>query len=531
MVLQNLAFLSTAANLPMPNAMKSNPSPSQGHYRWITEFPGCSTWTSKLAVSCLFGIGAYLLLLCTPWIPGGDDGWRHVKFAHRLATEGRAALADPWHLQYFWPKPIDGWFGYHLLLAPLTVAFGMITGTKILTSAVCAGIAYVLLALFEKSQVTWKLGWVFVATFGSGIVLYRALFCRPFLFSILLVLTATLFTLRRSGWGIFAVSIIHALCYSIVFLVALPVFVSLLFRRDRRSAVLAGSCLLGLCIGAALNPYFPENLHFYGVQTIAPITVGTTNDLDVGGELEPLSIWWIVSSFPVMVLYVSASIRLFWMRRRGIPGSDALLLFTMATLTLLVSLRMARMFDYFIPLALVFAAAVLSDWLVARANDAKYIAFFAFFFCSLNAFTTWRQVIVAPTPMKFKGISDYLLRQPSPSLIFNTHWGVYHFLYYLNSRDQYIVGIDPTFMYLMDAGRYWLWRHISNDEPVTCDQPFCKAVSKSISAAITEDFHAGYVIVDRAKNPHLDAYLGSSPVFKEVYRDSLTSLFVAERHP
>ena len=101
----------------------------------------------------------------------------------RLETEGRQALVDPWRLLYFWPKPIDGWFGYHLLLAPFTVVFGMITGTKVLTSLVCAGIAYVLLEILEEIGVAWKPGWVLVATFGSGLVLYRALFARPFLLS------------------------------------------------------------------------------------------------------------------------------------------------------------------------------------------------------------------------------------------------------------------------------------------------------------------------------------------------------------
>ena len=490
----------------------------------------CETWTSKLLVSLIFGAGAYRLLLCTPWIPGNDDGWRHVKLAHRLATEGRQALSDPWHLLYFWPQPIDGWFGYHLLLVPFTKVFGMITGTKVLTAVICAGIAYVLLEIFGELRVRHRLAWLFVAAFGSGIVLFRAMFARPFLFSVFLVLLATLWTLRRRALGVFVASAIHALAYSIFFMVGLPVFVSLLLRRDRHSVILAGACIAGLLAGSAWNPYFPENLRFSAVQAVAPLTIGRAYDLEVGSELEPLSAWWIACSLPALVLFAAGAARMFGARRREESRPAPMLLFTMAALTLLVSLRTARTFDYFEPLAVIFAASMLSEWFAARERGAKVLLAIVSLACAFNAFFAWVNVTNAQSPMKFEGLSAYLLARPHPGTVFNTHWGQYNLLYYLNSRDQYVVGIDPTFMYLMDSRRYWLWRHISDDEAVTCDRPDCgSGPSKAIASAIIEDFGASHVVVEHRANPKLDAYLRGAREFEEVYRDELTSLHAVAR--
>jgi hypothetical protein len=495
-----------------------------------TELARCETWASKLLISLIFGAGAYRLLLCTPWIPGNDDGWRHLKLALRLATEGRQALSDPWHLLYFWPHPVDGWFGYHLLLAPFTTLFGGITGTKVLTSVICAGIAYVLLEIFGEIRVTHRLGWLFVATFGSGIVLFRALFGRPFLFSVFLVLLATLWTLRRNARGIFVASAIHALAYSIIFMVGLPVFVSLVLRRDRRSLLLVGACLTGLLAGSMLNPYFPENLRFTAVQAVAPLTIGQARDFKIGSELEPLDVRWIVCSLPALVLFATATARMFWPRPRAESAPATMLLFTMAALTLLVSLKAARTFDYFVPLAVIFAASQLSEWLSASALGAKFIAAFVSLSCAFNAFFAWQNVTNALTPMRFEGVSTYLLARPHPGTVFNTHWGQYNLLYYLDSRDQYIIGIDPTFMYLMDPRRYWLWRHISDDEAVTCGRPDCgSGPSRAIASAIIHDFGASHVVVEPKNNPKLDAYLRGSREFEEVYRDALTSLYAVAR--
>jgi hypothetical protein len=495
-----------------------------------TELARCETWASKLLISLIFGAGAYRLLLCTPWIPGNDDGWRHLKLALRLATEGRQALSDPWHLLYFWPHPVDGWFGYHLLLAPFTTLFGGITGTKVLTSVICAGIAYVLLEIFGEIRVTHRLGWLFVATFGSGIVLFRALFGRPFLFSVFLVLLATLWTLRRNARGIFVASAIHALAYSIIFMVGLPVFVSLVLRRDRRSLLLVGACLTGLLAGSMLNPYFPENLRFTAVQAVcaADDRAGARFQDRLGAGTSRRPVDRVLVAGPRVV--------------RDGHGSHVL-----AEATCGISAG---------------NDAAVHDGGADPARQSQSGAHVRLFraagsdLCGLPAVgmavgerargEVHRRVRVAllrvqrllrvaerdqrADPDEIRGSVNLSARTTASGTVFNTHWGQYNLLYYLDSRDQYIIGIDPTFMYLMDPRRYWLWRHISDDEAVTCGRPDCgSGPSRAIASAIIHDFGASHVVVEPKNNPKLDAYLRGSREFEEVYRDALTSLYAVAR--
>src|SRR5262249_50290740 len=148
----------------------------------------------------------------------------------------------------------------------------------------------------------------------------------------------------------------------------------------------------------------------------------------------------------------------------------------------------------------------------------------------LNLFTTWRAVSVTVSPMKFAAASNYLIAQKDPGLVFNTQWGHYHFLYFLNSQSKYVIGIDPTFMFLMDSGRYWLWRHVSNDEPSTCDRQVCTPdVARKIDDVIARDFGAAFVLVERVKNPRLWESLRASSAFREVHRDEVASVFAPAR--
>src|SRR5580704_17309720 len=103
----------------------------------------------EIAISLLIGAGFFLLLRATPDLPGGTDGYRHVKQAWRLITEPKAMFSDPWHLAYLWRRPVDPWFGYHLMLAPFVFFFDLITAIKLLTSVIFGLTAYAMFLLLR----------------------------------------------------------------------------------------------------------------------------------------------------------------------------------------------------------------------------------------------------------------------------------------------------------------------------------------------------------------------------------------------
>ena len=95
----------------------------------------------------------------------------------------------------------------------------------------------------------------------------------------------------------------------------------------------------------------------------------------------------------------------------------------------------------------------------------------------------------------------------------HTDWDNFPELFYYNTKDYYIVGLDPTFMYNYDAKKYNLFADITMAK-----------ISKNLYKLIKDNFQAEYFIVnsDRiqlAKNLQNDGH------FIKVYSDSDGSVY------
>jgi hypothetical protein len=478
----------------------------------------------EIAISALLGLGFFVLLRATPDIPGGFDGYRHVKQASRLISEPHSMFADPWHLAYFWRAPVDAWFGYHVLLAPFTYFFDLITATKIFSSLLFALMAYALFQLLREQHARYRFAWVILAMTGSSITLSRATTVRPFLLSVLLTLLAALWTMTDKPIKLAAVSLLHALSYSMFFLVGMAPAVWFLLRRDRRSGIAALSCGAGMALGLLANPYFPENLRFDIVQATV-VSLGQKAHVHMGGELYPATSWmWVLSCLPVALPWISALVLRLRNWRRSVPAADLFLLLSAATF--LGTLRVIRTVDFFVPFAILFAAAVISPYLKTSRTDVLALGLLLALPCVANIYLTHRYVQEAPSLARYRGAAEYLRVNAPGALVANTQWNDYQLLFFLNSRNRYVIGIEPTFTYLEDPRKYWLWFHISEDEPGTCDHETCADADRTdIVAAVRQDLGAQYVLADHDANPRLDRILRGTANVTEVYRDAAFSVY------
>jgi hypothetical protein len=474
-------------------------------------------------ISLLLGASFFLILLSTSSIPGGDDSYRHLKMASRLATEPSAVFRDPWLLPYAWPKPVDAWFGYHLLLAPFTVVLPVILATKLFTSLIYTSLAYVSILLLRQLDVEYPILWAMLIVAGSGTALYRATLSRPFLLCNLMVLLALYFTLRGKPIAVGLISALHAASYSIFVFVGLAPAMAFLLRRDRRSLRTFLASGAGMAIGLLSNPYFPENVRF-DVICLALVNIARRAHVQLGIELEPITFWWFAASAPVMVVWILALFR--FVKRRPALRSEAWLLFALSLVTLAASIQVSRTMDLFVPMAVSFAAVMLSSWVRTHRRDFLYLMALPLLICGGNAVLTYFNMRQAVPHERFLGISRYLEANAAGELIANAQWDEYPFLYFWNSRNRYVIGIDPTLLYLSDPRKYWFWRHIAEDETGTCDHERCApSESGNIAQAVLNGLHARYILTEHARNPRVEAALTADNRVREVYRDAECSLF------
>jgi hypothetical protein len=109
---------------------------------------------------------------------------------------------------------------------------------------------------------------------------------------------------------------------------------------------------------------------------------------------------------------------------------------------------------------------------------------------------------------EFRGVSDYLKQNSQPGdIIMQTDWDDFPMLFYQNTKNYYIVGLDPTFMYNYNSGLYQTFADITMAK-----------IPTGISQLVKENFNAKYFVLDKDRNK-LNEYLQADSGFVMVYED------------
>jgi len=205
--------------------------------------------------------------------------------------------------------------------------------------------------------------------------------------------------------------------------------------------------------------------------------------------------------------------------------------------TLLVALLFGLMFlqarrfvEYFPPFALIFAAfawaPLLADVGSASAFSAEsslkrilpivpaLVLSVAVGVSIARSLPKAREAVANSKPYDlYAGASQWLAdNTPAESRVFQTDWDDFPRLFYFNTHNTYLIGLDPTYMQLYDPQLYDLWVLITQGK---VDNP-----SKIIAAK----FGSQYVHTDLKHGGFINAAEKDSGL-KEVYRDDQAILY------
>lgn len=488
-----------------------------------------------------------------------DDLYYHIAHAHAYWT-------GEWRMNY----PIyslinsedgrgDVYFLYHLTLAPFTAWFdgdnyeALILGAKAYHALLFAlfftlffSIARSLLLRAESEAQRmhadrYALMFTFFLFFVATAFTFRLMVLRPQVVSVLFMLCAVYFLVRKKFLALFATAVLFPLWYSISFVLLFPAIAwaatYMRFHRPRASWVAAlrpaGIVAAGLAVGVALHP---EPLHYlmngYWANTMAVFNV-YVNKVPEGLELGsyvPFDLDWLWR-VPFVLLFGLLLFLVF--RNKGMRNTlpfekAALFAITLMFFVLMVFIKRAA--EYFFPAFVLSLAWIGGDMAAVQARaffikirdmlgeyrrhvTAVFWMLFAVYFCGMVVLLI-SVVMRQPPTDAFRPAAEFLLQHSQPGdLVFNPVFDQYPRLVFYNNKNRYAFGMGMTFTYTYDPRLQELWYHLwKGDAGALPADPY---------TVIRDTFGARYVFVD--ERPLLDDFIKlirADARFEKVFTDN-----------
>jgi hypothetical protein len=255
----------------------------------------------------------------------------------------------------------------------------------------------------------------------------------------------------------------------------------------------------------------------------------------VGNEWYPYDTGQLLeNSFLALVIFMSGVVAL-GMRSRRMDTRTATALF-MAIVTGLLLFQARRFIEYFPPFVLIFAAfawtQLISEWESNRSNRQRteirsvgsklssrlrgalriWLPIGAVGIIMLVGMCSTVQEAQASMKKskpadRYAQASSWLHQNtPEGARVFQTDWDDFPRLFFYNTWNSYLIGLDPTYLQLKDKELYELWVDIT------------KGKVEGSARLIYERFAAEYVFTDLAHDDFIDKADGDENL-TEVFRD------------
>lgn len=503
------------------------------------------------------------------------DSFYHAKMALLLRDQG-VFTQFPWLPFTVLGKSFaDHQFLYHVLLIPFVTIWPPLVGLKLATVAFFATAITAFYALLRSWDVR-AAGWVTAALLVSSPFLFRLNLAKAQAVAFILLFGFLASLVARRHVHLAVAGFVYVWLYGgwpllLVLAVMLSVadWVALVSRRwfpaptvtgpasalsspasagsAGRSAHFGTECrrllaanvkliaavAVGIAAGLVVNPYFPHNLYFYWNQIIQIAVINYQQVIGVGGEWYPYPLLELVGATTVATFCAVVGLTVYLLTFRRQPVRSTFLGIVMVFF-FAMTLRARRNVEYLIPFEFLFAAVAVDAgvaglplsgfWRELRQflSEQKLYLVALLLPLAILPFIVVRDVwnvraaYLQGIPFsRFGAVSAWLSANSAPgSVIFHSDWDDFPMLFYYNSHNFYIVGLDATFMYRQDPARYWEWEKITTGRQ-----------HGQVAEIIGEHFGARYALVGSEQDGTMGQLLAGQPEFREVYRDGEATVY------
>ena len=484
-----------------------------------------------IALFLLFLLGMALIQFVTPDMPD-NDGFYHIKLAWLMRTQGLKPDFPYLPLSILNQNEFyDHHFLFHVALIPFT--FG-----DLRTGAKWAAVAFASLAflavwyLFQRQRVPFAWLWALALLGISDAFLFRMSITRAQSLSLGVLALAYAWLLEGKYKHLAVLGFIYVWMYdAFPLVIALAVLhflaVALTERRIELRPLLFVSG--GVILGMLINPYFPQNLIFSYHHMLPKLANATS--VNVGNEWYPYDTKQLLeNSLPALVAFASGILAL-GLTGRKMDVRTALALFVSLLFGLML-FQARRFVEYFPPFALIFAAFAWAPLFEAKPSSAGsalssqglmpllqtylpvLLLLLTIVFSISRSIPRAREAVDHSKSYGLYANASLWLEKNTPdgSRVFQTDWDDFPRLFYYNTHNTYLIGLDPTYLQLYDADLYKLWVDISQGDVA------------DPSKIIASTFDSRYIHTDLNHRDFLNV-AAKDPGLKEVYRDDQAVIF------
>lgn len=487
----------------------------------------------------IFFASMALVQFATPDMPD-NDGFYHIKMAWLMRTEGLKPDFQWLPLTILNAEEFyDHHFLYHVALIPFT--FGDLRVGAKWSAVVFSALAFLSIgSLLHRQKIPLAWMWSLLLLAVSEAFLYRMSITRAQSLSLAMLALGLMWMLEHKYKHLAVLSFFYVWMYNafplmpaLAFLYCVAVFI--IEHKVDIKPILYSS--IGVVAGLIINPYFPDNLVFTYHHFLPKLLDATS--VRVGNEWYPYETETLLNnSLLALILFVSATFGIGLTNRKMDVRTAAS--FLMALLFGFMLFKSRRFIEYFPPFALIFAAFAWSPvfrkeyqlltWSSILNNKfgssypkiAKFlqtnVPLLILTICLIFGITqtipaTQSQIAKSKPYNLYQGASIWLQENTSAGeRIFHTDWDDFPRLFFYNTHNTYLIGLDPTYMQFYDEELYQTWIHITRGE---VEEP---------SKIILEKFSANYVHTDLNHQDFLQQAEKDKNLI-EVYRDQQAVIF------
>lgn len=465
----------------------------------------------------------------TPNMPD-NDGFYHIKMALLMREQGLKPPFPYMPLTILNEKEFyDHHFLFHIALIPFT--FGDLRLGAKWSAVLFSALAFLAVWwLLRGQKIRYAEFWAIGLLAVSQAFLYRMSITRAQSLSLGVLALGLHWMFTGKNRNLAALAFLYVWMYDAFPLLpalALLFTIAVFLTEGRVNLRPLAYVIVGTLLGLVINLYFPHNLIFIYRHLLPKFTNATA--ISVGNEWYPYDTGQLLENSPLALAAFLGGVLALGLRgkRMNIP---LMTVFLAACMFGFMLFEARRFIEYFPAFALIFMAFAWSPLLDGEADTVSepvpqrisvlhknIVPVILSFLLLFGMYITQRDAVDSIQGSKpytlYSGAAKWLMSHTAPGeRIFQTDWDDFPRLFYYDTYNTYLVGLDPTYMQLYNPDLYDLWVSITDGKV------------HNLSEVIPKEFGAYYVITD-LQHGNFIAAASDDPGMREVYRDQEAVIF------